>query len=194
MPIFTDYIRIFRANSATILCMKCNATQFSVSETAFDLHSVLGSLRRPPVLLCIGSDRVTGDCIGPLVGHMLTLRNAACEVVGTLESPVTALNLPDTVATLKRKYAGRKIIAVDSCVGESDEVGAIRVKKGSLRPGLACGKTLPKVGDVSITATVAAGKADNLYSVRLGLVYSLAARIAEAVDCALKCTVKCADA
>lgn len=157
-----------------------------ISETAFDLRMALGSLRRPPVILCIGSDRVTGDCIGPLVGHMLTLRNLACDVLGTLEKPVTALNLPDTVLDIKRRFAGRKIIAVDSCVGESGELGAIRVKRGSLRPGLACGKTLPKVGDVSITATVAVGKADNLYSVRLGFVYALANKIADSVECALK--------
>lgn len=169
--------------------MKRNTDQLLVSETAFDLRSALGSLRRPPVLLCIGSDRVTGDCIGPLVGHMLAARNAACEVVGTLSEPVTALNLPQIVTHIKRAYAGRKVIAVDSCVGESDEVGAIRIKRGSLRPGLACGKSLPKVGDVSITATVAHGKADSLYSVRLGFVYSLAARIADAIDCALKCAV-----
>ncbi len=170
---------------------KCDSqTDQTVSETAFDIRAALGSLRRPPVVLCIGSDRVTGDCIGPLVGHMLRGRRADCEVLGTLDDPVTALNLTETVTKLKHAFPGRKIVAVDSCVGESHEVGAIRVKKGSLRPGLACGKSLPKVGDVSITATVAAGKADNLYSVRLGLVFALASRIADAVDCALKCAVK----
>lgn len=170
--------------------MKQLADMQALSETAFAIRSALGSCRRPPVVLCIGSDRVTGDCIGPLVGHMLLSRGAVCEVSGTLEKPVTALNIADTVAALKKRFPGRKIVAVDSCVGESGDVGAIRIRKGSLRPGLACGKTLPKVGDVSITATVAAGKADNLYSVRLGLVYSLAAQIADAVECALKCAVK----
>lgn len=170
--------------------MKQYADKQTLSETAFAVRSALGLCRRPPVVLCIGSDRVTGDCIGPLVGHMLLNRGAACEVSGTLEHPVTALNIAETVTSLKKRFPGRKIVAVDSCVGESAEVGAIRIRKGSLRPGLACGKSLPKVGDVSITATVAAGKADNLYSVRLGLVYSLAQQIADAVECALKCSVK----
>jgi len=89
---------------------------------------------------------VTGDCIGPLVGHLLASRNLGCEIVGTLDSPVTALNIADSVLKVKRLYAGRKVIAVDSCVGEADELGSIRVRKGSLRPGLACGKSLPKVG------------------------------------------------
>lgn len=156
------------------------------SDTSRQIRAALGTLRRPPVILCIGSDRVTGDCIGPLVGHLLFSRGVAATVLGTLHEPVTALNLDQAVSELKRKHAGRKVIAVDSCVGETGELGCIRVRKGSLRPGLACGKSLPKVGDVSVTATVAVGHADNLYSVRLGLVYSLAVEIADAVIAALQ--------
>ena len=46
---------------------------------------------RDVVVLAIGSDRVTGDSLGPIVGHMLALRGA--EVYGDLRSPVTALNV-----------------------------------------------------------------------------------------------------
>ena len=169
---------------------KENVKPISPNRTAADLCDALGSLRRPPVVLCIGSDRVTGDCIGPLVGHMLSSRLHDCAVLGTLKEPITALNLADAVLTIKRSYAGRKIIAVDSCVGEIDELVTVRVKKGSLRPGLACGKSLPKVGDVSITATVTTGSSDNLYSVRLGLVYALAAEIADALALAIAASVR----
>ncbi|MCI8413689.1 MAG: spore protease YyaC [Clostridia bacterium] len=156
--------------------------------TVSALRDALGTLRRPPVILCIGSDRVTGDCIGPLVGHLLASRELSCSVLGTLTEPVTALNLDETVSLIKRRYAGRKVVAIDSCVGESDELGKIRVSRGAIRPGLACGKSLPKVGDVSITATVASGSSDNLYSVRLGFVYSLASEIADSLACALQQT------
>lgn len=166
--------------------MKKETSRYALPAVAYDILDALGSVRREPVILCIGSDRVTGDCIGPLVGHLLSSRNLSCTVLGTLETPVTALNLTETVMLAKRKYAGRKIIAVDSCVGEKDELGRIRVSRNSLRPGLACGKKLPKVGDVSITATVACDKADNLYSVRLGFVYALATKIADALTCALE--------
>lgn len=174
--------------------MKTIPAELTVSRTAFDLHSALGTLRRPPVVLCIGSDRVTGDCIGPLVGHLLAARNISCEIVGTLSAPVTALNLSDAITSVKRRYSGRKVIAVDSCVGDEDELGNICVKRGSLRPGLACGKSLPKVGDVSVTATVAAGSSDSLYSVRLGFVFPLAVKIAEAIECALKSCLKLKEA
>ena len=43
------------------------------------------------------------------------------------------------------------------------------------------GKNLPEVGDVSVTATVCAKSAKALSSVRLGLVYNLAQKIAAAM-------------
>ena len=46
------------------------------------------------VFLCIGSDRVTGDCLGPYIGHLLTPHETGhIFVYGTLSSPVHALNL-----------------------------------------------------------------------------------------------------
>ena len=150
------------------------------------LRPLLHRLRRAPVFLCIGSDRVTGDSLGPLVGHLLTeVHRLPAYVYGSLHSPVTALNLTETVAAIRRRHAGCKIVAIDSSVGAEDEVGNVRVFRGSIKPGAADGKKLPRVGDVSITATVAAGSHKNLYSVRLGFVYTLAAGIAQTICDAL---------
>ena len=46
------------------------------------------------IFLCIGTDRSTGDSLGPLGGHKLRkcrLKKAA--VIGTLDKPVHAMNL-----------------------------------------------------------------------------------------------------
>ncbi|NSJ87437.1 DUF1256 domain-containing protein [Blautia hansenii] len=46
------------------------------------------------VILCIGSDRITGDSLGPLVGHSLSRFSLPhARVYGTLDRPVHALNL-----------------------------------------------------------------------------------------------------
>ncbi len=48
-------------------------------------------------LLCIGTDRGTGDCLGPYVGHRLSsFCFPGIYVYGTLVQPVHALNLCDT--------------------------------------------------------------------------------------------------
>lgn len=155
------------------------AKPLGVFETPdFELDCALLSLGSLPVILCIGSDRVTGDCLGPIAGQLLVERGANAYVYGTLDRPVTALNLRDCISHIKTVHADKKILAIDSSVGKLSDVGKIRVAFGSIAPGSADGKKLPKVGDVSITATVTDPVSTPLGAVRLGIVYSLAQSIA----------------
>ncbi|MBR2988554.1 MAG: spore protease YyaC [Clostridia bacterium] len=136
-----------------------------------------------PVILCIGTDRVCGDALGPLVGTLLsTTMSVNSFVYGTLKFPVTALNLADAVRFIKSKHPRSPILAIDACVGKTADIGKIRLFNGGIKPGLATGKTLPAVGDLSITATVACSGADNsLFKVSLSLIYDLAHSIATTV-------------
>jgi len=166
----------------SILCFVHN-----LSDTLYD--TIITLSRQAPICLCIGSDRVTGDCFGPLVGeHLKNLCRIETFVYGTLGLPVTALNLIETVNFIKRKHPFSPILAVDSALGDAREVGSIRVCNDGIYPGAATGKRLPKVGDFSITATVApVGNISNLYGVQLGLVNRLAVQAANAIS---NCTKK----
>lgn len=147
--------------------------------------ALAGRFRTPPVFLCIGSDRVTGDCLGPLCGHLLKRRfNTPAFVYGGLDCPVNAINVRDVARFVTERHAGSTLCVIDASVGDSREVGCIRLIDGPVRPGSADGKELGEVGDVSITATVAARKSD-LGGVRLQLVYALAETISSAVHHAL---------
>ena len=134
-----------------------------------------------PVVMCIGTDLVGGDCLGPLVGQMLIARNLSAYVYGTLDDPITALNLKEYYSFIKRHH-GSTVIAVDSCVGEN--VGRICVSGGGLLPGAASDKDLPMVGDISITAVTSSfPPSDKRFaSVRLGFVYSLAVKVADTIE------------
>ncbi len=150
----------------------------------FEFECAMLSLGKLPVVLCIGSDRVTGDCLGPLVGQILVERGVNAFVYGTLDRPVTALNLVGAVQHIYETHPEKKILAIDSSVGKLSDVGKIRIAFGSIAPGSADGKKLPKVGDVSITATVTDPHKTPLAAVRLGTVYSLARQIAsQIIDC-----------
>lgn len=152
------------------------------TDTVFALSQSLSRLlKRRPVVLCVGSDRVTGDCVGPLVGHLLKQRfDVPTFVYGGLDCPVNALNLCETAAFIAAKHT-EPLLVIDSSVGSRDDVGVIRLFKGAVRPGSATGKDLGSVGDVGITATVAPRNGD-LGAVRLQLVYNLAETIAAAVS------------
>ena len=56
-------------------------------------------------VVCIGTDRSTGDALGPLVGSYLRRWAPQLLVYGTLEEPVHATNLSETLARLKAAAA-----------------------------------------------------------------------------------------
>lgn len=105
--------------------------------------------------VCIGTDRSTGDCLGPLVGYKLSSINYDnIYVYGSLDSPVHAKNLPDTLNSINASLKKPLIIAIDACLGSSDHIGYICIQDDSIKPGSGVNKNLPEVGDISITGIV----------------------------------------
>ncbi len=111
------------------------------------------------VILCIGSDRATGDCLGPLIGHKLCQFQASrhkksFRIFGTLENPIHAKNLEATMQMIRLYHANALIIAIDASLGIVDHIGYVTLGEGSLCPGIGVSKKLPAVGDIFITGIV----------------------------------------
>ena len=134
--------------------------------------------KRGIVFLCIGTDRSTGDSLGPLIGYKLKQMNVTgAAVFGTLDRPVHAMNLDNYLAVLKNCYQDDLIVAVDASVGNREHVGYVTLGKGALKPGLGVSKELKSVGDIFITGIVGScGSYDPLMlqSVRLSVVMQMA--------------------
>jgi len=131
--------------------------------------------------LCIGTDRSTGDCLGPWVGTMLEDKGFA-RVIGTLRDPCDADRLPQLVPELPGMGT---IIAVDACLGRPETIGAYLVSSGPLIPALSVGKSFPPVGAYSIAGVVnATGPKPywTLQSTSLYRVMGMASHIAEAIS------------
>jgi len=150
-----------------------------------------GAPERPVLFACIGTDRSTGDALGPLVGQWLV--RSGCDqdaVLGTLEYPLHAVNLTDRTAHILSENNRPIIVAIDAALGVHHEVGRISLHKVGLRPGHGVGKDLGQIGDVSITATVNAAsggiEAHVLQSTRLYVVQTLAKTIGIACMHALR--------
>ena len=59
---------------------------------------------RPIVFVCIGTDRSTGDSLGPLIGTLLEEKSIhPFHVYGTLDHPIHALNLAEKLIEIKDK-------------------------------------------------------------------------------------------
>lgn len=112
------------------------------------------------IFLGIGTDRITGDSYGPLVGQKLSEMFKNCglcdsvSVVGTLESPVSYTNIEKTVEKIKKLYEKPCIIAIDSAVGRSQDVGKVLISLGSMCFGTGVNKKMIEVGDISIKGVV----------------------------------------
>jgi len=151
----------------------------------------LGAAWRPVAVACIGTDRSTGDALGPLVGQRLRrLGLDASAVIGTLEAPLHALNIAERLLPRHREEPRPLIVAVDAALGPLSGVGTIALRRGGLTPGAGVGKALPQVGELAVTATVnvqaGALHAQVLQSTRLYLVQSLSETIATAIWWALR--------
>lgn len=103
------------------------------------------------VFLCVGTDRSTGDAVGPMIGTYLT-EFGYTNVVGTLENPCHAVNLADRA--MEEVPEGKTVIAIDAALGKYESVGTFSVEKGSMSPGAGLGKKLGEYGDYSVTAVV----------------------------------------
>lgn len=142
------------------------------------------------VFLCIGSDRVTGDCLGPYIGYQLldrldiNMRTHGIYVYGTLKDPVHALNLARVARQIKTLHPDGLVIAVDASLGQKKHLGYVTIASGALYPGAGVQKELPPVGDIHITGIVnIAGILEQLtlQTTRLSTVISLADTITQGI-------------
>lgn len=137
------------------------------------------------VFLCIGSDRATGDCLGPILGYKLSRFQLPNIVIyGTLDRPVHAKNLGDIITEIHSQILHPFIIAIDASLGKTNHIGFYTLDIGPLRPGAGVNKSLPAVGDITITGIVnVSGFLDQmlLQTTRLNIVMQLADRICDGI-------------
>lgn len=138
------------------------------------------------VILCIGTDRSTGDALGPLVGSKLSSSDSKqFYVYGTLEEPVHAINLKEKIDYVSKEHHNPLVIAIDACLGQFNNVGSINVADGPLKPGAGVKKELPAVGTFHITGIVNVGGFMEyfvLQNTRLSVVMKMADIISESLD------------
>ena len=139
-----------------------------------------------PVIICVGSDLVVGDSLGPIIGTKLVERlNGRAFVYGTLQSPITALEVSILQKEIKKMHPYSKILVIDAAVGCEEEVGFVKISGVGIKPGLGVNKDLPLIGDVSIIGVVNSKNNALNFTTRFSLVYALARDIVNGIKKAL---------
>ena len=75
-------------------------------------------------------------------------------MAGTLEHPVHARNLAETLSKIEDTVPDNFTIAIDACLGAVGHIGRIVIGEGPLKPGSGLNKELPETGDINITGIV----------------------------------------
>ncbi|SES21635.1 spore protease YyaC [Salisediminibacterium halotolerans] len=137
------------------------------------------------VVICIGTDRSTGDSLGPLSGTLMKERFLKhIHVYGTLDDPIHGTNLAEKLLQIQTKHPHAFIIAIDACLGHAKHIGTLLIGEGALKPGAAMQKDLPPTGDLFIAGIVNVGGMMEfavLQSTRLNLVMQLAKQISNII-------------
>lgn len=122
----------------------------------FEMVKVLSEAKttdKPIAVVGIGTPKILGDSIGPLVGSLLESMDLPIKVLGTVSNPVHALNIQEQIDSLKNKYT---VIVIDAAIGK--KVGEISCEKGGIYPGAGTKKDLGYYGDYSILVTTATNR------------------------------------
>lgn len=129
------------------------------------LISVIQNELKNSVFMCIGTEKVFSDSLGPRVGTLLNENlQIPSFVYGLQDYNITAENLQYCYDFIKSLHTNSKIIVIDAAVGALDQLGKVQLCDGGIIPGAATNKNLPPVGDVSIVGIVAEKGMEDFYT------------------------------
>ena len=108
------------------------------------------------IFLCIGTNRVIGDCFGPLVGSKLKhffSQEENIEVIGDIENIVSIKNVYSIINQIQEEEAF--VIAIDAALSCNNRIGTIIVNQNKMNIGSGINKENLYIGDISIKGIVA---------------------------------------
>ena len=135
-------------------------------------------------IVCIGTDKCIGDCLGPLVGTILEENLFPLPIYGTISNPIHALNIDKRLEEINKLHPDACIIGIDACLGENKSIGEIHTRDYAIHPGKGVGKTLPDVGMASIIGIIDSSDNADFFSsrsIRLSLVLDMAKVISRGI-------------
>lgn len=137
------------------------------------------------LFLCIGSEKIAGDSLGPLVGTLLKEKHKIpFPVVGCEDTPVNGVNISRYKGYINDFFPTHKIIAIDAALGDKSDVGTVKFRSGGVKAGGALGAKNEPIGDIAILGVVGEKGSDcmqTLLNASFTEVLALAEKIADTI-------------
>ena len=111
------------------------------------------------IFICIGVDKITGDCFGPIVGTKLKekLKNKNImniSVYGDLENNITLSNIEEYKRKLEKRHKDACMIVIDAALSKKENIENIYITNKPTVLGKGLCKEHMQIGDISIKAVV----------------------------------------
>lgn len=115
------------------------------------------------VFICIGSNKVTGDCLGPLVGSYLKSMYKAT-VYGDMENPINYQNAEKIMKKVENNNSESLKVVIDSALGKN--IGDVIIDDGKVEIGKGLNKNKNIYGDISIKVVVGKNYHNNIKNIQ----------------------------
>ncbi len=142
------------------------------------------------IILCIGTDKIIGDSIGPIIGSKLKkIENEYIRIYGTIGKNLNFLNTKEILEQIYVKYKNPFLITIDAALSKNANLGEIYISKGYIKLGNALEKSIKFYSNINIKCVV--GKYENinqrdniktLKNVTLKEIYNMAEIVYRAIE------------
>ena len=148
------------------------------------------------IFLCIGTEKIIGDSVGPIIGsNIKNLENEYIKVYGICGKNLDFSNAKNIIEKVYKKYSNPFIITIDAALSKEKRVGEIHIGKGFMKIGTALEKSITFYSNINIKCVVGKYNSLNqkeniniLNNVVKERVYSLAEIVSQGIKIILKNT------
>lgn len=123
----------------------------------WELSNLLYEKKEKLIFLCIGTSKIIGDSVGPLVGSILQKKintKNKILVVGDCVNNFGYKNIDKKIDFIKRISENNFVIVIDSALDKLETIGKIFVQRRGLEYGACLKKRNEIIGNICIKAVV----------------------------------------
>lgn len=109
------------------------------------------------VILCVGTNKLMGDSVGPIVGQKLTrlLNNKDnIKIYGSMKQTLNLKNAKQILEEINNQYTKPFIITIDAALGPKERIETIFISNGKIKIGGALGHEIEYFSHINIKAIV----------------------------------------
>ena len=145
------------------------------------------------IFLCVGTNKIMGDAIGPVVGDNLKyIENDFIKVYGTTKNTLNFSNAQYIIENIYERYQKPFLITIDAALGNKKNVEKIFIGNGIIKLGNALEKRICFYSDITIKCVVGSicnNKVKNiqeLENVNFGCIFNMASIVSNGIINVLK--------